>query len=166
MKKEPKSKIKNDYLMPDIHKFFKIVFNEDISSSIFSSILKLFNQKLIKELYTGSYFHLPYKLGDLYIRKYKPVIKIDSDGNIVMRTQKAIDYKATNQLWKDYPELEHKQRVYYDNFHTDGYKFKFMWKRYHLGKKFKMYNIYIAKDTQRNFAKYLRNHPNQSYYGK
>lgn len=166
MKKKHKNKIKSDYLLPQLYKEYKKVysFTDVLNDSEFRKIIKCFNKKFVKKLYEGTYFTLPYKLGDFYIRKYKPLVKIDKDGNIVMTNRRSVDYKSTNQLWKDYPELKHKQRVYYDNLHTDGYMFKFNWRRYHLGEMFKLYNFYAAKNIRINFAEYLRNNPNQHYY--
>ena len=166
MKKKQKSKIKSDYLLPQLYKEYKQIYtNTSILTDVeFRKVIKSFNKKFVQRLYEGTYFRLPYKLGDFYIRKYKPKVKIDSNGQIVMNDRKSIDYKATNELWKKHPKLAHKQRVYYDNFHTDGYKFKFNWKRYHLGELFKIYNFHAAKYTRLNLAKYLRINPNQDYY--
>jgi hypothetical protein len=162
-----KKKFKHDYLLMDMYKFYSKLYDDPVDYKTFAKVIDSFNSRLVKEIYKGAYIDLPYSLGDLYIYKYKPKFKFDEEGNIILNKKfKMIDYKATNELWKKYPELEHKQRVFYDNFHTDGFKFRITWKRYHTNRYNKLYNFVPARAFQRDLASYLREHPNQSYYDK
>lgn len=162
-----KKKYKHDYGLQHLYKFYKEKYSEPIDYKIFSLIIDSFNQKIIDKVYEGSYINLPYSLGDLFIFKYKQKYKFDENGEIITKGKRGlIDYKATKELWKEHPELEHKQRVCYDNFHTDNFKFGISWKRYHTLRVHKLYNFIPARGFKRGLASYLKEHPNQSYYGK
>jgi len=155
---------KIDYNLKDVYQYYKKVTPDTVNYSLFSEILKSFNLHFAKELYDGSYLKLPYRLGNIFVYKYKPKYKFDEEGNLINHGQNnMIDYKATKELWKEHPELKHKQRVFYDNDHSDGFKFKIKWK---VGKvrNIRLYNFIPAKSLKRNLAKYIRSNPNQDYY--
>jgi nucleoid DNA-binding protein len=162
-----KKKFKHDFATKDIYKVYKKRVSKSLNYKQFSLVLNTFNEKLIKSIYNGAYIQLPYKLGDLYIHKYKPKLKFDENGEVVTLCKRGmVDYKATNELWREFPELAHIKRVYYDNFHTDRYKFKIVWKRYHTIRICKIYNFRPARAFSRGLAQYLKSNPNQNYYGK
>lgn len=160
-----KKKFKSKQGTRDIYYFYRRNYANDVGVINFSKILNMFNNKLIEEIYKGAYITLPYSLGDLYISKYKSKYQFDSEGNVITKGKFGIiDYKATKELWKDHPELNHKKYVYYDNFHTDGYKFRIKWKRYHRNRTNRLYNFKPSRQFSRGLAAYLRKNPNQSYY--
>lgn len=162
-----KKKFKHDYGLTHMYKFYKEKYTSPLEYKTFKQIIDLFNTKLINEVYKGAYVTLPYTLGDLFIYKYKKKIYFDSEGNILNKNKSNLtDYKATKELWKEYPELEHKQWVYYDNSHTDNFKFAISWKRYHTIRMHKLYNFKPAREFSRGLARYLKNNPNQNYYDK
>ena len=152
--------------MKNVYQFYKEKYTDPLEYTTFAKVINLFNDLIIENVYKGSYITLPYSLGDLFIYKYKLKYKFDEAGNIINTGYKLIDYKATKDLWKEYPELEHKQHVFYDNFHTDGFKFGISWKRYNTLRAHKLYNFIPSRGFRRNLAAYLREHPNQSYYDK
>jgi len=162
-----RSKYKHDYGLKHMYKFYKEKYTLPLDYKTFTNIIDLFNSKLINKVYEGSYISLPYILGDIFIYKYKKRIIFDENGEVVNKNKyNLIDYKATKELWKEYPELEHKQRVFYDNSHTDNYRFAISWKRYHTTRMHKLYNFKPTRAFSRGLAKYLKNNPNQNYYGR
>lgn len=163
--KKSKSKYKHDYGLTHVYKFYKSKYENIIDYKKFTTIINAFNNKVIQKLYEGEYISLPYSLGDLFIYKFKPRLKFDENGEVIAK-RGVIDYKATKELWKEYPELAHVKRVCYDNFHTDKYKFSIRWKRYHTVRVHKLYNFIPARAFKRNLAAYLREHPNQNYYDR
>jgi hypothetical protein len=164
---ERKKKFKHDFGVRHILYYHNKNYPKRLEYKDISTVLNIFNNKLIESLYKGAYITLPYSLGDLYIYKYKPKFRFDKNGTIITKNKfKMIDYKATNKLWKTYPELAHKKYICYDNFHTDGYKFRIKWKRYHKNRLNRLYNFTPARSFSRGLAQYLRKNPNQSYYGK
>lgn len=164
---EKKKKYKHDYGIKNIFQFYNKNYTNTVDYKTFTNVLKLFNQSMINEMYKGAYITFPYSLGDLFIYKYKQKFKFDENGEIdINKRFKMIDYKATKELWEQYPELEHKQRVYYDNFHTDGFRVAISWKRYHTIRSHKLYNFIPARGFSRGLAAYFKSNPNQDYYGK
>lgn len=162
-----KKKFKHDYGLKNIYQFYKEKYTHPIDYKTFTVVLNLFNIKLIENLFKGSYFNLPYSLGDLFICKYKPRLRFDENGEVISwNKSNMIDYKATKELWEEYPELAHKQRVPYTNFHTDSFKYKIHWKRYHTNRTNRLYNFIPARDVKRSLARYLKSNPNQDYYDK
>lgn len=162
-----KKKFKHDYGLKHLFLFYRDKYENPVDYKVFSTVINLFNNKLINEVYRGAYISLPYTLGDLFIYKYKPKLKFDEQGNVITHNRyMMIDYKATKELWKDHPELEHKQKICYDNFHTDGFKFAISWKRYHTRRLHKLYNFIPSRSFRRGLATYLFSHPNQDYYDK
>lgn len=162
---QKRKKFKEKYGTRDIYYFYRRNYANDVGVINFSKILNLFNNRLIEEIYKGAYITLPYSLGDLYIRKYKHTYKFDNKGNMLLKNKSTfIDYKATKELWEEHPNLTHKQYVYYDNFHTDGHRFRIKWKRYHSARTNKLYNFKPSRQFSRGLAAYLRKNPNQSYY--
>ncbi len=155
---------KIDYNMHDIYAYYRKTRQNKENYAKFSKILKTFNKKLVEHAHNADYLTLPYKLGDIYVKKYKPTYKFKEDGSIDTFGQPGIvDFKATKELWEKYPELKHKQRVLYDNSHTDGFKFKIHWRRGNV-KNVTIYNFRPARYFKRGLAEYLRRNPNQEYY--
>ena len=159
-----REKIKSDYGIKHIYKYYKENYKYPLEYKSFSKILERFNQLLIEEIYNGSYIALPYNLGDMYIIKYKKKIKFDENGNII-HDPSMVDNKLTKELWNEYPELTRKQYVYYDNFHSDKYRFKIKWKRYNTLRMHRLYNFKPARAFSRGLAKHIKSNPNQNYYG-
>ena len=153
-----------DYNLKDLFRYYKKTTEKSVNYSTFVKVIKLFNKYLVDELYDGTFIRLPHKLGSLYIQKYKPKYKFDADGNLTNAGQvNMIDYKATKELWKEHPELAHKQRIFYENNHSDGFKFKIKWKCGSI-KNILIYNFIPAKSLKRNLAEFIRNNPNKDYY--
>ena len=72
-------------------------------------------------------FKLPYSLGRIITRKYKPVLKYDDNGEPFVK--RPINWSETKQLWVDYPELYKKQFVYHTNQHSSGYIFVIIYRK-------------------------------------
>lgn len=163
---EKKKKFRHDYGLKHLFAFYKDSYEHPVDYKTYSKVINQFNQMLIKQVYNGAYITFPYALGDLYIIKHKPKLKFDELGNIVTHNRyMMVDYKATKELWNEHPELKHQQKVYYDNFHTDGFKFTIKWKRYHTLRAHKLYNFIPSRSFRRGLANFLFSNPNQDYYG-
>ena len=153
-----------DFNLKELYTYYKKITKESVNYKEYTKIIKVFNKLFIEELYEGAYLELPYKLGTIYIQKYKPKYKFNDDGDLTNAGQNnMIDYKATNELWRKHPELAHKQRVFYSNEHSDGFKFKIKWKSGKI-RNISIYNFIPAKSLRRNLAQYIRNNPNKDYY--
>jgi hypothetical protein len=153
-----------DYNLKELFKYYKSTVKNSVNYAIFVLVIKKFNLLFAKKLYEGAMLKLPNRLGEIYIIQYKPKFKFDEKGELTNKGQcKMIDYKATKELWKNHPELAHKQRVFYVNEHTDGLKLKIKWWPGSV-KNINIYNFAPAKSLRRNLAKYIRSNPNTEYY--
>lgn len=119
-----------------------------ISYDQFSKILRTCNEMIIENvLETGEKFRLPHGFGDIAIHKWKPKRwRTRPDG--VQFNNLSIDWKKTKELGK---------HVYHLNYHTSGYKFRWVWFR---GKaSFKHKDIFSFKPNRvpsRKLAQYLK----------
>lgn len=154
-----------DYNLKDMYKYYKKTMETTVNYKTFIKVIKTFNYHFVDSLLHGEYLELPNRIGDIFIQKYEPKFKFDDNGNLINHGQhNMIDYKATKKLWEEYPELAHKQRVFYTNEHSDGFKFKIKWKKANV-KNIRLYSFIPAKNLKKSLAKFIRNNPNQNYYG-
>lgn len=104
---------------------------DKIDYSLYSKILNLFNKKISKKVMEESFeYMLPYRLGNLRIKKYKPSRKIDENGNLDYKGLSP-NWKATKELWKkDEEAKENKKIVFHTNDHSDGYNYKWHFSNY------------------------------------
>lgn len=92
-----------------------------IPYSIYSEILDEINSH-IKDLILNERFNfiMPYRMGELEIKKTKPEPYIDEEGNLINTLP--IDWKATKDLWEiDKVAKANKKLVRHLNKHTQGY---------------------------------------------
>ena len=72
---------------------------------------------------------MPYKIGRLRIRKYKPKIKINEDGTLD-KSKLFVDYANTNKLWSTNKEAKkNKKLVFHLNDHSNGYQHRWFWEK-------------------------------------
>lgn len=126
----------------------------DITYDQFDSIIRTCNEMIMEYVMeTGEKFRLPHGFGDISIHKWKPKRKrYRPDGKIINNLP--IDWVKTMQTGK---------RVLQLNFHTGGYKFRWVW--FISTAKFKHSNIFSFKanrSASRKLAKYLKI-PNSPY---
>ena len=153
-----------DFNLKELFIYYKQKTKKPVDYKMFTEVIKTFNKQFVQELYDGTYLNLPHNVGNMYIKKYKPQYKFNEEGELTNSGQNnMIDYKATKELWAKHPELTHKQRVFYTNDHTDGFKFKIIWKQGSVQNIY-IYNFVPAKSLRRNLAQYIRNNPNKDYY--
>jgi hypothetical protein len=98
-------------------------------------------------------FDIPYDLGMLGIRKFKPKLGLDSNGKLINKLP--VNPRATIELWNSNPEAKEKKvLVRYTNKHTNGYVFTIHYfKKYKA--KFKNKTLY-SFETVRNFKQKLK----------
>lgn len=125
------NKILTHYGNPDYYKFYKSKYIKSgnelfiISNSLYNQILSEFNQIIVETILDkGMEFKLPYNLGNIGIRKYKPVFRLDKNGNII-KNGLPINPIETKKLWDANPEAKEKRMfIRYTNKHSDGFVFK------------------------------------------
>lgn len=131
-----KNKLQVDYGLPDYYKFYKSRYMDvdrsavglsqkqyDVSRKEYHAIICEFNLEIRRLIVDEAYdFRMPFNIGIIGLRKYKPNIKI-IDGKIVTNNF-PINPRETRKLWDSNPEAkEKKMYVRYTNKHSDGYVF-------------------------------------------
>jgi hypothetical protein len=120
-----------------------------LHSKILDGILLGIANAMSEKMYD---FKLPYNLGRIITRKYRPTAHVDEDGKITMK--RPIDWKETKKLWKEYPYLEKVQYVYHTNPHSGGYIFAILYrKRGCLFKNRLFYTAQVNRSIKRSIAK-------------
>jgi hypothetical protein len=124
---------------------------KDINVAIFEVNKRIMNMVIEKNFH----FMMPYSTGKICIllRKLDPV-RITKKGLL----NRAIDFKETNILWKERPELRKKSYIYHENVNTGGFIALYKWikpyGRLHNGMS---YGFNAVKDAKRKLAKELKN---------
>ena len=135
-KGKQKEKFKSDIGMADFYKHYCLTtFKEmnggktivhhnskfNVPRSTYGQVIEFFHSRITDEIMLDNFeFKLPARLGTLGIRKRKPKLRYDEEGNLV--NTMPVDWKATKELWDEDPESkEQKKLVRHLNEHTQGY---------------------------------------------
>jgi len=161
-----KPHVKVTFFHTNTYTVFKRRHELEINYERYNRIIRAVNEKIVDRIIDGDKIKLPHRLGTIYIIRYKQKLILDEEGNVKNKNRRRlVNYKETFNLWLEHPELEHKQYVYYENEHTNGDKFRIIWKR---GRR-KNINFYIfspARTFKRKLAEYIFNHPDKEYYNE
>lgn len=124
-------KVISDFGVKDYHKAYNKLYANTSKkleyrkyADILDDVLKGIASAMVDQMYD---FKLPFALGRIITRKYRPAIRYDDNGEPSMRL--AIDWPETTKLWEEYPELHKKQYVYYTNPHSNGYMFTVIYRK-------------------------------------
>lgn len=132
--------------------FAKKVFNRRLYTDIMKDFLVYLGDTLIE---TGRVV-IPKKMGEIEIQGTPQKITYDEEGNL---RGLSVDWKATNELWKEDPETKaKKQYVYHLNENTDGIKYKIRWFKkgiFALNKAH--YNFIMNRSIKRRVAAAIKN---------
>jgi len=158
MKKRPR-KIKVDCGRMDMYKAYVKNNKEDkISYSTYSKVLNSFNKKISEKIMKESFeYIIPYRLGILRIKKYKPSIKIDENGNLDYKGLSP-NWKATKELWKkDKEARKAKKIVFHTNDHSDGYNYKWHFSNYRSNcENRSVYSFIPTRTNKRTLAELIK----------
>lgn len=120
------NKITIHYGMTDYYKFYIDRYSKkfgDIPAQSYNTIVTEFNLMLAEMIVTeGLDFTIPFQLGIIGVRKYKPTVKLSESGSLINKLP--VNPLETAKLWDSNPEAREK-RIYirYTNKHSDGYVF-------------------------------------------
>lgn len=126
------AKYTTDFGIGDAYKHYKEEHGnvQNINNSVFSSICKEFYASVSEAIiYQAFDFKLPFRLGRLRVRKYKPKLSFKEDGSL-NKSKLRPDWAATKALWaEDEKAKENKQLVYHMNEHSNGYQHRWFWEK-------------------------------------
>lgn len=99
-----------------------------LTKSQYTKILEKCNLKILDAILKDPLdCILPSRLGIICIRKNKPELRIDDNGNLINKMP--INWKETRKLWRENPEArEQKKTIRFHNSHSNQYVGKFVWK--------------------------------------
>lgn len=135
-KGKQKEKFKTDIGMSDFYKHYSLsTFKEknggktivhhnsmfNVTRLMYGKIVEFIHSRITEEIMLDNFeFKFPARLGTLCIRKRKPKLRYDDEGNLI--NTMPVDWKATNDLWnEDKKSKEEKKLVRHMNEHTQGY---------------------------------------------
>lgn len=159
-----KNKIKIHYGISDYYKFYLKCFSSKsidnsknpflVDKKTYSSIIQDYHSLIKEEIINNQFdFTLPYDLGMLGLRKFKPKVGIDEKGNLINKLP--VNPRATRELWDKDPEAKLKKvLVRYTNKHSNGYVFTIHYfKKYKA--RFRNKTLY-SFETVRDFKQQLK----------
>lgn len=163
MKIRGKGKVEVHYGRKDMYnKYNKDVKEEhemyNVSYSEYSKVLNKFNKAITDAIMKDAYeFILPKRIGTIRIKKYKPKLRIDEEGNLKTKYL-PVNWKATNELWETNPKAkEEKKRVYFLNNHSDGYRYIWYYSTYRSALNNKsLYRFIPTRTNKRDLAKLIK----------
>lgn len=161
-------KLRTDYGAADIYNYYcESTGNpKKLSQKEYSKITGEFFTKILDSLIMkGIEFNLPYRLGNLVIKKSLRKIKLNTYGTVDKRLL-APDWQACRRLWKEkYPDLsweeikkiKQKPMIFHLNRHSDGYVYKWVWdKSTCIAKNSSGYEIEVVRAADRRLAKAVK----------
>lgn len=122
-------KIKGSYGIVDYYKHYNANYKYKVDAALYKAIVKDVNNEFFLLIADEGYeLKLPRRMGIIYLSKQKTRVWMDDDGKV--KTNRPINYKATNDLWKANPEAkQNKVIIRHENKHTDGYVFRVRYKK-------------------------------------
>lgn len=116
-------KITSHYGVNDYYKNYVETTGSSIPKKTYNALVNdLLDKFLLAVIQENYMLKLPYRMGTVMLLKRKTKTEF-IDGK--MKTNRPIDYAATNKLWRDHPELKEKKKlVYHENKHSGGYVFR------------------------------------------
>lgn len=163
-----KSKIIADYGSFDIYKAYCKKYKNPygLTQKEYTGLLNLFYKKIFDMLiFKGSEFTMPYRLGNLRIRKQLIKPALTPDGKLDKRKLRP-DWRGCRILWnKLYPDAtweeivqnKTKPMVYHENRHTDRYAHGWHWdKSTCVVRNNTAYSMDINRTTDRYLARILK----------
>lgn len=152
-------KFRSDYGLEDYYAAYSREHKDDglyidykTYSKLLDEVMKGIASVMISQMYD---FKLPHGLGKVITRKFEPKIRYDDNGEPYIR--RAIDWKETNKMWEEHPELRKVQYVYFTNEHSMGYTFTVMYRK--SGVRFSnrlFYTAQINRAVKRGLAKSIK----------
>jgi hypothetical protein len=158
-----KKRISKDYTLKYAYEIYKNSVDKkdpiyNISRVLFGKICGDFNKEIVNRIIFDNFeFKMFSRGGILSLRKYKQKIWLDKDGNVRKKFLK-VDPYATMKLREEDPEAARLNKVvYFDNAHSDGYKYCIFWSK--ASSTIKNCSKYIfrpVRDTNRLLAKAIK----------
>ncbi len=133
--KRNKNKIKIDFGLKDLYKFYKEHSKNPISSKLFHTILREYNTEILRLIiYDGLDYSIGSRIGSIRIKKFDNSLRLNADGEIANKLRP--DWQKTLKKWgeiygektaEELKSIPNKPIIYHLNEHTDGFVFRWCW---------------------------------------
>jgi hypothetical protein len=140
----------------DSYKYYlSQVSEEKVDIKTYLKVTHLFMKYIIKKVIEGNRVCLPQNLGSILIVGKKIKVNFDKEGKI---TGLSPDWKRTNELWeRDEKSRKEKKIVYHLNEHSDGIRYRFVWrKRGAFFKNGEFYSLLMTRHNKRAVSKFIK----------
>ena len=158
----------------DVYKYYSSVTKNSVSRGEFSEISKDIGSGIMRMLiYDNFVFYMPFRLGDICIRKKEKHVKILDDGSIALQHLR-VDWERTLNHWAElYPNMTpdeirvipKKKKFYHLNEDVNGYVAYFNWSKYTAN--FRNKSAYLFKPVRqykRELGTYIKKTHKMNYY--
>lgn len=139
----------------------------DVSYLKFATVLELANEAMmVGMIHDGLVMKLPYRMGEITIKKYKQ--KMFKDG-VLNKRKMSVNWKETKQLWAEDEDAKLKKTLIFNlNGHSNGYRYMWHWYRGVSNiKNIRLYKFHALRKWNRDLAKLLLNPVNKvDFYEK
>lgn len=147
-----------DYGNADYYKFYRANYDNTVYLPTYRRVIKFINTKIMNAITDNNYeFKIPKRLGIIAVRKHKKSIL--TKGNSPIGYNLAPDWKATKEMWEQFPELKELGKVIkFENKHSGGYTYVI--KYYKRSANYKNKSLYKFKATRtmtRRLASNIKN---------
>ena len=100
--------------------------NKNIGDKIYRNVLSDFSDILVKKLILeNAEYKIPYGLGIMRIKKYKPNYQFDNNGKLI-KGKPPIDWQKTRNHWKNFPETKKVKFFYFNNYHSEDWHYRWI----------------------------------------
>ena len=107
------------------YKLYKKLIANPVSIKLYLQLSAEYNKFLLSKVMEGKEVTLPSRMGTLSIVGREQQLKFDEEGKV---KGLAPDWVKTKILWEENEKAkEEKKLVYHMNFHTDNFRYKFLW---------------------------------------
>lgn len=127
-------KIKVQVKRTEIYNNYKELFGGKLSRNLFKLILNDFFLDVRTEIIMHNFIYkMPYRLGELCVKKFKKKIRLDKNGMLI---KMKLDYNKCWKLWRqEYPgltdveitKIKGKPRIFITNEHSNNWTYRFKW---------------------------------------
>lgn len=153
-----------EYGMRDYYNFYRKNYPFKVTAQVYNQVNSELNKFVVNEVVdTAKEFVLPHRMGFIGISKTKRGVKLMSDNTVINTSP--IDWKSTNELWKNDEEAKEKKIIIrYKNTHTGGYVYRVRYCKYNATFKNKTAMIFsAARDFNRAIAKRINDYSKEKY---
>ena len=166
--KRKENKVKIDFGLKDICKYYQEHSRDPIEKSLIGRILREYNTEILRMMiYDGLDYSMSHRIGSFRIKKFDNSLKLNDEGEIANKLRP--DWAKTKEKWaelykgasaEEIKKIPDKPIIYHLNNHTDGYVFRWYWDKVTSNiKNQSVYKFAPIRQMKREAAQAWKKHP-------